>query len=77
MLLLLLWYCRKRAIGLYAESLRWQYATLKLALKASRDRDVISVASVDYLMYAGYFSLANHFLYMEHVAQKALNTPGS
>ncbi|CBL45010.1 Acyl-CoA dehydrogenase [gamma proteobacterium HdN1] len=32
----------------------WQQYTLRLALRARKDREIVSCASVDYLMYAGY-----------------------
>jgi len=65
---------RSRAINLYAESFKWQYNTYKIGMMATKDKEIVSIASVDYLMYAGYVSLATHYVLMEHVAQKALES---
>lgn len=65
---------RERAFGMWCESFTWQYNTYKIAMRARNDRESISVASVDYLMYAGYVSLATHYVIMEAAAQKALES---
>jgi len=36
----------------------WQRYSLQIALKARKNRDVIGSASVDYLMYSGYMTMA-------------------
>jgi alkylation response protein AidB-like acyl-CoA dehydrogenase len=48
---------------------QWNYLTLRLALVARKDRDVVSSAAVDYLMYSGYVSLGYFWALM---AQKSL-----
>jgi alkylation response protein AidB-like acyl-CoA dehydrogenase len=63
---------RSRALGLYAETYVWQYKTGRIAIKATSDKEIVSIASVDYLMYSGYVTLAAHYVIMENVAQKAL-----
>lgn len=46
----------------------WQQYSLRLALKARKNRDVVGSASVDYLMYSGYITMAYMWTMM---AQKA------
>lgn len=48
--------------------LRWQKHTLSLGLKARKNRDFVGSASVDYLMYSGYITMAYFWAIM---AQKA------
>ncbi len=43
-------------LGKYAA--QWNYLTLRLMVAASRDRDVVSSAAVDFLMYSGYVTMA-------------------
>ena len=47
---------------------QWNYLTVRLMLAARKDRDVVSSAAVDFLMYSGYVSLAFFWALM---AQKA------
>ena len=46
----------------------WQQYSFRLALKARKNRDVVGAASVDYLMYSGYVTMAYMWAMM---AQKA------
>jgi alkylation response protein AidB-like acyl-CoA dehydrogenase len=39
-------------------AVQWNLLTLRLMLKARRDRDQVGAASVDYLMYCGYMMMA-------------------
>ena len=48
--------------------LKWQQYTLRIALKARKNRDFAGSASVDYLMYSGYITMAYMWTMM---AQKA------
>lgn len=48
--------------------LSWQQYTLRLALKAKKNRDFVGSASVDYLMYSGYITMGYFWAMM---AQKA------
>jgi alkylation response protein AidB-like acyl-CoA dehydrogenase len=48
--------------------LHWQKNTIKIALKAKKNRDFVGSASVDYLMYSGYIVMAYMWAMM---AQKA------
>ena len=45
-------------------ALQWNLLTLRLMLKARRDRDHVGAASVDYLMFGGYMMMA-HFWAMQ------------
>jgi alkylation response protein AidB-like acyl-CoA dehydrogenase len=47
---------------------QWNYLTVRLALVARKDRDMVSSAAVDFLMYSGYVSLAYFWALM---AQKS------
>jgi alkylation response protein AidB-like acyl-CoA dehydrogenase len=49
-------------------TINWQQYSLRLALKARKNRDVVGSASVDYLMYSGYIAMGYMWAMM---AQKA------
>jgi len=58
--------------------LNWQQYSLRLALKARKNRDIVGTASVDYLMYSGYITMAYMWTMMaqkanEKIAQKPEN----
>jgi hypothetical protein len=65
---------RSRAMGLMKEMVCWHINTVRLAKGAMADKESIGVASVDYLMYSGYVTLACHWLFMEVAAQKAIDS---
>ncbi len=48
--------------------LQWQWYSLRIALKANKDRDMVGSASVDYLMYSGYVVMAYFWAIMAHAA---------
>lgn len=50
----------------------WQQYTLRIALKARKDRDVVGSASVDYLMYSGYIVMAYFWALMAQKAHEKL-----
>jgi len=50
----------------------WQQYTLRLALKAKKNRDVVGSASVDYLMYSGYIVMAYFWAQMAQTAYEKL-----
>ncbi len=52
----------------------WQQYTLRLALKAKKNRDVVGSASVDYLMYSGYIVMAYFWAKMAQTAYEKLAT---
>ena len=66
---------RSHATQLLKYVLSWQMKTLQIAKAASSNKDAVGVASVDYLMYAGYVQMAYHWLQMEVAAAKALDNP--
>jgi hypothetical protein len=49
-------------------TLRWNWLSLRILLRASRNRDAVGAASVDYLMYSGYVVMGYFWALM---AQKA------
>lgn len=52
----------------------WQQYTLRLGLKAKKDRDVVGAASVDFLMYSGYVVMAYFWAQMAQTAYEKLAT---
>lgn len=50
----------------------WGDLTMKVGMKAMQNRDEVGAASVDYLMYSGYVTLAYLWAQMAHTAQQAL-----
>jgi len=67
---------RRRAWSLLGHTLEWQYLTYRVAMRTASDREWISSASVDYLMYSGWVTLAAHWLRMEAAAVEALAKGG-
>lgn len=64
---------RKHAMTLLARAVEWHVLTGGIALKAKfQSMDAVGVASVDYLMYAGYIQMGFHWLKMEAAAEAAL-----
>ena len=62
--------------ALWWKAVEWQYLTYRIAARAGTEsKEVISSASVDYLMFGGYVTLASHWLKMEAAASKALASP--
>jgi len=68
---------RRHALTLLRHCAEWQYLTYRIAGKGMADKDAIGVASVPYLMYAGYVQMAYHWLRMEVAAEKGLIDPNS
>jgi len=50
----------------------WQQYSLRLALKAKKDRDIVGSASVDYLMFSGYVVMGYFWAQMAQVAYEKL-----
>jgi len=64
---------RKHAAIILAKTIEWHALTAGIALKAKfQSMDAVGVASVDYLMYAGYIQMGFHWLKMEAAAEAAL-----
>jgi hypothetical protein len=53
---------------------QWGEVTMEIGMKAMQDQDEVGAASVDYLMYSGYVSLAYFWAKMADVAQQKLAT---
>jgi len=51
---------------------QWGEITMEIGMKAMQDQDEVGAASVDYLMYSGYVSLAYFWAKMADVAQRKL-----
>jgi alkylation response protein AidB-like acyl-CoA dehydrogenase len=51
---------------------KWQQQTLRIALKAKKNRDFVGSASVDYLMYSGYIVMAYMWAKMAQTAYEKL-----
>ena len=69
---------RKFLLPLKKEVGRWQRYTLRIGMKARKNRDIIGAASVDYLMYSGYVIMAYFWAIMaqkanERIAEKPEN----
>lgn len=65
--------------GLHARTLlklttSWQSASAQIAVRATKDRDSVGSASVDYLMYSGYLLMGKHWYKMADAASQALKT---
>ncbi|WNG38381.1 acyl-CoA dehydrogenase [Archangium violaceum] len=56
---------------------QWNWLTTRLMLSARKDRDMIGSAAVDYLMYAGYVSLAYNWALMAEKSFEKLEKGGA
>lgn len=65
---------KSHAWQLLKRGIEWQYLTYKIAMGARSNLDSLGVASVDYLMYAGYVTMAQHWLRAEEAASQKLAT---
>jgi hypothetical protein len=63
---------RSHAWKLFLASLKWQYLAFKIGKLAQGDRDVITHASVPFLMYSGYVVLGEHWFKMAMASSKKL-----
>jgi alkylation response protein AidB-like acyl-CoA dehydrogenase len=52
----------------------WQQYSLRLAMKAKKNRDIVGSASVDYLMFSGYVTMAYFWAQMAQTAYEKLAT---
>ncbi len=50
----------------------WQQYSIRIAMKAKKDRDIVGSASVDYLMYSGYITMAYFWAQMAQAAYEKL-----
>jgi alkylation response protein AidB-like acyl-CoA dehydrogenase len=67
---------RGKALTLLRLSAQWNLLTLRIALRARKQRDLVSTASHDFLMYAGYVALAWSWLLQERTARQKLRAGG-
>ncbi len=63
---------RGYGLKLIGYTLRWNWKTLKMVLRASRNRDAVGAASFDFLMYAGYLNIAYYWSKMAEAASAGL-----
>jgi alkylation response protein AidB-like acyl-CoA dehydrogenase len=68
---------RRHALSLLSYTGHWFVGMLRLMMQASKDREVVSSASVDFMMFGGYVSMAHHWLKMMAVANTKLAKGGS
>lgn len=63
--------------ALLKNTAKWQMQSYKIAATAMKDKDIIGSASVDYLMYGGYNTMAYMWLRMAEAALIAKSKPAS
>jgi alkylation response protein AidB-like acyl-CoA dehydrogenase len=63
---------KSHARTLYYKAIEWEVMTYGIGYRAKSDKNMVGVVSVDYLMYSGYVTLAQHWLRMEVVANQKL-----
>lgn len=68
---------KSHARTLYWKAWEWNVMTQAIGVRAMKDREIVGVVSVDYLMYSGHVTLAEHWLKMEVVAAQKLKTDPS
>ncbi|HLV76456.1 MAG TPA: acyl-CoA dehydrogenase C-terminal domain-containing protein [Marinobacter sp.] len=67
---------RPMAVELLKLTAQWNLLTVRIMLAARKDRDVVSAASYDFLMYSGYVTMAYMWLRQATVAVDKLNKGG-
>jgi alkylation response protein AidB-like acyl-CoA dehydrogenase len=60
----------------FKRALQWKGLTLRIMLRAAKDRDIVSSACADYLMYAGYVMMGHFWLQQALVANEKLTKGG-
>ncbi|WP_337058740.1 acyl-CoA dehydrogenase C-terminal domain-containing protein [Pseudomonas sp. USHLN015] len=68
---------RGRALTLLKLAGQWNVLTLRIALRARKDRDLVGTASHDFLMYSGYAALAYAWALQEAAARRRLREGGA
>jgi len=66
----------KLARASFKQALDWKWVTVKIMLRANKDRDVVSAACNDYLMYSGYAMMGYFWLKQAIAAQAKLAKGG-
>ncbi|MCK0106755.1 acyl-CoA dehydrogenase C-terminal domain-containing protein [Marinobacter sp. S0848L] len=67
---------RPMAVELLKLTAQWNLLTVRVMLSARKDRDVVSAAAYDFLMYSGYVSMAYMWLRQAAVASDKLENGG-
>ncbi|MBJ6136351.1 acyl-CoA dehydrogenase C-terminal domain-containing protein [Marinobacter litoralis] len=67
---------RPMAVELLKLTAQWNLLTVRVMLSARKDRDVVSAAAYDFLMYSGYVSMAYMWLRQAAVATDKLENGG-
>src|SRR5690606_34686271 len=67
---------RGKALTLLTLCAQWNWLTLRIALIARKQRDLVSTASHDFLMYAGYVTLAYSWALQERAARQRMRDGG-
>lgn len=68
---------RGKAFTLLTLCAQWNWLTVRIALTARKQRDVVSTASHDFLMYAGYITLAWSWALQEQAARQRMRDGGA
>ena len=66
----------KMARACFKRALQWKWLTLQIMLRANKDRDVVSAACNDFLMYSGYVMMGHFWLKQAIAANEKLAKGG-
>ena len=66
----------KMARACFKRALQWKWLTLKIMLRANKDRDIVSAACYDFLMYSGFLMMGHFWLKQALVANEKLARGG-
>ena len=66
----------KMARSAFKRAIQWKVLTLRIMLRAAKDRDVVSAACYDYLMYSGFVMMGHFWLKQAIVANEKLAKGG-
>jgi hypothetical protein len=66
----------KMARSMFKRALQWKWLTLQIMLRANKDRDVVSSACYDFLMYSGFVMMGHFWLKQAIVANEKLAKGG-
>jgi len=66
----------KMARAMLKRALQWKWMTVQIMLRANKDRDVVSSACYDFLMYSGFVMMGHYWLKQAIVANEKLAKGG-
>ncbi|TAK93872.1 MAG: acyl-CoA dehydrogenase [Aquabacterium sp.] len=66
----------KMARACFKRAMQWKWMTVKIMLRANKDRDVVSAACYDFLMYSGFVMMGHFWLKQAIVANEKLAKGG-